>query len=536
MNGALLSRAGWCSRCGSAAARQATGPWWHRGPLAVLLSLAYVGAWLRLDAIAASFEASQEVSLWYPPAGLTIVLLLVFGLRYTPAALLAEVLHGWLVGSMEGGWAGVVFRAAVSTTVYAGCSYWLLHRAKIDPRLPGRRDMLWFLTVACLAGPLLVAVVQVIQYNVIDVLTWSDLVADVAGYWSGRVTGIGIVAALLLVASRRVPALWPGRPPLPTSTAGYRSGWGLLEPVSQAVLLGASMFAVYGMPTGAGAGLDVTYLVYIPIIWIAVRGGFTHVVAAIFLANVLAVALVGGAVTNNPLRLQLGLATLTMTGLSLGAFMSQRRADMVAARHAAQHAALTGLSNRVRLMDRLAASMRRRGDSSAVLALLYVDLDRFKAVNVAFGHKVGDALLAEVARRLERTAHSANLVSRLGGDEFAILLDDGLSVDDGHSVDDRIRDESAATQVSTLAQRLLEEMRRPFPVDGHELTVTASVGIAIADVGTYGARRQRAPPTSPARCWARCADTVSAPVTSSWRSPKAAPWSTRRWSGRRCAS
>ncbi|MDO9362793.1 MAG: GGDEF domain-containing protein [Sphingopyxis sp.] len=126
--------------------------------------------------------------------------------------------------------------------------------------------------------------------------------------------------------------------------------------------------------------------------------------------------------------------------------------------------ALTGLSNRLLLRElfqiHTATAMRAKN----LVALHYLDLDGFKAINDRYGHPAGDALLAQVARRLEETVRSDDVVSRLGGDEF-IVLQVGLS------------DESEA---ELLARRLIREISKPYIVDRISMSISVSVGIATA--------------------------------------------------------
>jgi diguanylate cyclase (GGDEF)-like protein len=130
-------------------------------------------------------------------------------------------------------------------------------------------------------------------------------------------------------------------------------------------------------------------------------------------------------------------------------------------RHAASHDPLTGLPNRTLLTARLDQLFTDRA-SGARLGLCFLDLDGFKAVNDSLGHRVGDRLLAAVAGRLAaRCAAQGCLVARLGGDEFAILVEDTTCADDAVKV----------------ADQALAALREPFRVDGHELPVTASVGV-----------------------------------------------------------
>jgi diguanylate cyclase (GGDEF)-like protein len=143
-------------------------------------------------------------------------------------------------------------------------------------------------------------------------------------------------------------------------------------------------------------------------------------------------------------------------------------ARMVAnAMHDSVHDALTGLANRVLFMDRVnhaLESARRRPRS---IAVLFLDLDNFKLVNDSMGHSVGDDLLMGVADRLRHALKTGDTVARFGGDEFAVLVED-------------VRSEADATKV---AERILGSFARPFALRGRELFVTASIGIAVSDLG-----------------------------------------------------
>jgi diguanylate cyclase (GGDEF)-like protein/PAS domain S-box-containing protein len=133
--------------------------------------------------------------------------------------------------------------------------------------------------------------------------------------------------------------------------------------------------------------------------------------------------------------------------------------------HGAYHDALTGLPNRTLFIQRLTQGMAQsRKQLSHSFAVLFLDLDRFKAINDSLGHMVGDRLLIAIARRLENCVRAGDTIARLGGDEFAILLD-------------HIEDARDAVRV---AERALAELGT-FNIDGHELITTASIGIAISN-------------------------------------------------------
>lgn len=135
----------------------------------------------------------------------------------------------------------------------------------------------------------------------------------------------------------------------------------------------------------------------------------------------------------------------------------------------AERDALTGLSNRKALRDRLIERLAAAARTGEATAVLYVDLDRFKAVNDTLGHPIGDALLRKVADRFRSALRDGDIVARLGGDEFAIIQSDAPQP-------------AAAT---ALATRLVDLIGRAYAVDGHVLHIGASVGVAIAPNDGY---------------------------------------------------
>lgn len=131
--------------------------------------------------------------------------------------------------------------------------------------------------------------------------------------------------------------------------------------------------------------------------------------------------------------------------------------------HLAHHDPLTGLPNRLLFNDRLSHAIQRAGRDPRPLALLFIDLDRFKNVNDTLGHHIGDELLRQVAQALASKVRDGDTLARLGGDEFILLLEDS----DGKY------------GAGVVADKLMSVFEQPFVVVAHELFVTASVGISI---------------------------------------------------------
>jgi diguanylate cyclase (GGDEF)-like protein/PAS domain S-box-containing protein len=132
--------------------------------------------------------------------------------------------------------------------------------------------------------------------------------------------------------------------------------------------------------------------------------------------------------------------------------------------HQALHDPLTGLPNRVLFTDRLQQALVRQLRNGRQVAVLFIDLDRFKLINDGLGHVAGDSVLREAARRLDAAARAQDTVSRFGGDEFTVLCEDV----------------SAASAVE-IAERLLAELSQPFDYEGQELHLGASVGARVSD-------------------------------------------------------
>ncbi len=134
--------------------------------------------------------------------------------------------------------------------------------------------------------------------------------------------------------------------------------------------------------------------------------------------------------------------------------------------HTAHHDPLTGLPNRLLFLDRFRQAIARSHRSHNTVALLFLDLDRFKNVNDTLGHETGDALLREVAERLKASVRVEDTVARLGGDEFTILIEESRENPTGVAV----------------ARKIIQGLERPFSVGQHQLYAGASIGIAIFPV------------------------------------------------------
>jgi diguanylate cyclase (GGDEF)-like protein/PAS domain S-box-containing protein len=168
--------------------------------------------------------------------------------------------------------------------------------------------------------------------------------------------------------------------------------------------------------------------------------------------------------------------------------ITDRRIAQLRLQHDALHDTLTGLPNRTLFMDRVNQILQRSiRDPQSGCAVLFLDIDRFKLVNDSLSHAVGDNLLIALAGRVSAALRPGDTVARLGGDEFTVLLEDVLEAEDA----------------TIVADRILHSLDEPFEIDGNELFVSASIGIALsepdlgsadlmrnADIAMYDAKRR----------------------------------------------
>lgn len=177
---------------------------------------------------------------------------------------------------------------------------------------------------------------------------------------------------------------------------------------------------------------------------------------------------------------------LTEANVELQREGAERKRSEEQLAYMAQYDHLTGLANRALFKDRLEQALVRTKRSGNLMALMFLDLNRFKAVNDTLGHGAGDLLLKKVAERLEGSVRESDTVARMGGDEFSIILDDLTE----------------AQHIALVAREIIDNLAQPFALDGHEVFVTTSVGIAVypssngeslvadADSAMYSAKEQ----------------------------------------------
>ena len=148
----------------------------------------------------------------------------------------------------------------------------------------------------------------------------------------------------------------------------------------------------------------------------------------------------------------------------IGSDITERMAARERIEYLAYHDALTGLPNRLLAQDRFEQAMAQAERSGSRVALVYLDLDNFKTINDTLGHAAGDEFLKEVARRLRQSVRDSDTISRQGGDEFLLVL----------------RDLPDTEVVSAIVMKVMDRLQEPYTLDAHEVSSSASIGVAIA--------------------------------------------------------
>jgi diguanylate cyclase len=324
-----------------------------------------------------------------------------------------------------------------------------------------------------IAGIVDAALVAVATFAVLGILYMDTYLTDDSSSLSGRLISIGypVMGVCLLAVAARLAAAARLRQP-----AFIFMNCGLVS------LIIADM--IYGILSAAetyktGGFADAFWLGFYVLIAISAlhpsmgerieardnaHGTITQARLALLFLVVLTVPVIDiiwGEPFDKVFTTTASMIMFTLVILRLMGLMAVVQVKERQARHDSMHDSLTGLANRALFGERVESFVNQRKDG--VVSVLFVDLDDFKFINDSLGHQVGDDLLIGVAARLESCVRDNDLVARLSGDEFAVLLESAVDRQDAVAV----------------AQRVQDSLETPVLVDGREITISASVGIAV---------------------------------------------------------
>ena len=420
------------------------------GRLAMLAAGYFAAAKL---ALLAAIAPGYATAVW-PPSGIALAALLLFGKQLWPGVLLGATLVN--VGVQSSPVSAVMM--GIGNTLEGLVGALLVERYLGAPRTFDRgEDVLTFVIAAC-ASATVAATVAAVPLALIHSLRLPELYWNWWTWWQGDAMGILLITPLILSWSARQHPTWPRQ----RITEGAALGISL--PLTTYVIFSAD----------SAASLPLTFLVLPFVIWAAIRFGQREVTTLVAVVCTIAISFTvagrGPFVTarlNESLLLLLAfMSTLAVTGLVLNAMVRERGRTMASLNEALQQLqeqavtdSLTGLYNRRFLHDYLTRELARARRHGTSVALLMIDLDHFKRVNDTSGHAAGDAVLRMVAALLKSGIRASDVACRYGGEEFLLILPD---------------------TTPQAARGKAEEIRVGFERSRDALLgVTASVGVAL---------------------------------------------------------
>ena len=424
---------------------------WQSVGFGLLLSLAYlISAKLGLSLA----TVANNVTLVWPPTGLALFALLVFGVRLWPWVFVGAFITNYTTGLSVAPAAAI----AAGNALEALAGFYLLRAVHFDIALNRVRDVVYLVTLAAGLSTMVSASVGATALALSGTIPWTSFSLVWLNWWMGDAMGNLVFASFLLAWSQKT--CFTLRPAKIVEVMLLILG-----------LISVAHLALSGHLAHSGKPLPLAFVTFPLLIWAALRfemrgaTGATLIVGAVSLFNIIqGDSLFGSAgVFESMLLLWLYINVCAITGMALAASVSERRHAENRLRHLAQHDALTGLPSRAVLGDRIEQAILSADRHHHQVAVLFVDVDRFKVINDTLGHSAGDDFVIQVAERLRKSVRAKDTVTRQGGDEFVIVLDDVNQIE-------------AATKV---ANTVLEAMRNCFIVRDTPLHMSASIGISL---------------------------------------------------------
>lgn len=426
---------------------------------------------------------AHSTGLFWPPAGLALAALLLFGARLWPGVLLGALLTHLASGLPPVAVIGISF----GSTAEAWLGAYLLRRySRFNTDLNDVADIFRLLFWGAMVSTFFCAANGVFWLAQQGVISWQLYTDAFAFWWMGDMLGVMLFAPALIGFSRPAPFEWTSR---------MRK---------LAAMLGATLVVLCLLVfTDLGVAIlgyqPKSYLLFPVIVCAALCFDFRVLSSAlliVYFATFYSMSNEAGVFSRNSTSEAIDVwmynMLLNLVGLVVLLVNEQRNRihkDKFAQNiHSlSNYDALTGLPNRSLLHDRITQLLAAAHRDNQKFALLYLDLDRFKHVNNSMGHGVGDKLLQVVATRLHKCVREVDTVSRIGGDEFILLLR-----------------ETDADGAARVANRLLKSLIEPYNINLIQISTNASIGISVypdnaedadtlirhADVAMYRAKEE----------------------------------------------
>jgi diguanylate cyclase (GGDEF)-like protein len=417
---------------------------------ALRLAAVFAGYWLTWN-LSGLFLMEGEISGLYLGAGMTTAVALSLGVTWLPVA--------FVMDQVAAGYVDLTGLTLGHFAVYGSLGLYLRHAWLLPHRRFSLPLAVQFVSLA------LVAAVAASLLN-LWVRSWSTLPSEAASqlvlsFWGGDFAGVLVAVPLILMLQGLLASFMDG------GVARFRT---LLRsadvlPVAGLGLLGfAVAFLVAWLPPTLGIAPQISVLLLLPVALAGlVHGALIGIaVTGIVLLTYLMVGAHYESHLGHPVEVQLLLAVSAALALLTGAAHDDREHEW----QQAHVDLLTGMPNRRLLADRIEQAWRHARRSGEPMAILCLDLDRFKDVNDSLGHDAGDQLLVQVAGRIKGCLRASDTVARTGGDEFVIVLPE---------LDD-------AASVERVAGKLLRAFDRPLLLGDQAMPMSTSIGAAVYPV------------------------------------------------------
>lgn len=399
---------------------------------------------------------SQNVTLIWPPTGFALVTLLLGGIRYWPAIFIGAFAVN-LTSDLS---TGAAISIAAGNSLEAIVGYYLLQRFQFHTDLQRVRDVVLLIVLGAGLSTMISA-----SIGTITLLSWDVIAQNQTGvtwltWWMGDAMGDLFFAPLILVWIRNQEV----------------TTWNKKRYIEAALLVGVTLVTTEVIFGDHIYMLDhrhfpLAFLTFPLLSWAALRFGLrgaattTMLISAVTLYHVInnEGLFAADSIANRLFLLWLYSNVLAVTSLVLAASVNERMRAEAHIRHLAHHDVLTKLPNRTALQNRIKSQLNESKRLNLQLAIMFIDLDRFKIINDTLGHDVGDLLLEAEAERLSLCIRSNDILARHGGDEFVVVCTD-------------IKD---AMELNTIAQRIIDTVSQPYQLSKYELHITPSIGISL---------------------------------------------------------
>jgi len=420
----------------------------------LLLSVAYYGS--AVLSLHLALVRGQVTPIW-PPTGIALVALLLFGRRLWPGITLGALLVNLPISPSP----VIALGIAAGNTLAPLFAATLLRKARFRPQLDRLRDAMAIVLLGALLGMTVSATGGTATLVLSGTIPRAAFLPTWSVWWAGDAMGVLIVAPFLLSLRASGGAhqamAWPRRAEVAVVFAG-------LAVVAHLVFQ---------------SDLQIEYVVFPFLGWAAYRYSQRGAASAALLASGIAVwAAVRGtgpfahaSLFAKMVTLQVFNASAALVSFVLAAVVAEHLKDIAERERGedelarrALHDPLTNLANRMLFMDRLSHALAGLDRRPGAVAVLFLDLDRFKVTNDSFGHEVGDQVLSIVAERVRSVLREGDTPSRFGGDEFVVLCEN-------------VEGERDAIRI---AERMARAVGQPIRFDDGEVVVTTSMGIALA--------------------------------------------------------